>query len=285
MKDDCPSATAMRVAMRRAAHQILDDPKIFDDPLALRILGWEDEFASQQDLKASEQTLIERGLRSFLAVRSRYAEDELHAAIQRGIRQYVILGAGLDTFAYRNPHPQDVLRVFEVDHPNTQNWKRACLEKAAIPIPGTLTFSPVDFETRTLEEGLPETGFNTDGSAFFSWLGVTQYLSSDAVFSTLQFVASLPAGSSIVFDYTLSPSLLNPIAREVFDRFAHRVAMAGEPFRSSFDPSLLKNRLHAMGFGQIEDLGHGELNGRYFQNRPEKSRNGGFTRVMNARVC
>jgi methyltransferase (TIGR00027 family) len=271
--------------MRRAAHQILDDPKIFDDPLALRILGLDNVSATQSDLKASGLTPLEHGLRSFLALRSRYAEDELHTAVQRGVHQYVVLGAGLDTFAFRNPYPEDVLHVFEVDHPNTQDWKRACLEKAAIPIPGTLTFSPVDFETRTLEEGLREAGFDPARSAFFSWLGVTQYLTSEAVFSTLQFVASLPAGSTMVFDYTVSPSLLNPVAREVFDRFAHRVAMAGEPFRSSFDPAWLKSRLQEMGFGQIEDLDRGELNVMYIQDRQEKLRNGGFTRVMNARVC
>jgi len=262
----------------------LDDPKIFDDPLALRILGLDNESASPSGQEVSDQTPIERGLRSFLAVRSRYAEDELHTAVRRSVHQYVVLGAGLDTFAFRNPYPEDVLHVFEVDHPNTQNWKRACLENASIPIPGTLTFSPVDFETRTLEEGLRETGFNSAGSAFFSWLGVTQYLSSEAVFSTLQFVASLPAGSTIVFDYTITPSLLNPVAREVFERLAHRVALAGEPFRSTFDPSRLKNRLQDMGFGQIEDLSRRELNGRYYQNRPDQLRDGGFARVMNARV-
>lgn len=284
MKDDRPSATAMRVAIRRAAHQVLDDPKIFDDPLALRILGLEHESASHPDLNPRDQSPLECGLRSFLAVRSRYAEDELHIAVKRGVHQYVVLGAGLDTYAYRNPYPQDVLHVFEVDHPNTQGWKFACLEKAAIPVPGSLTFSPVDFETRTLEEGLRETGFNTARSAFFSWLGVTQYLTDESVFSTLQFVASLPAGSTIVFDYTISPSLLNPTARSAFDSLANRVALAGEPFRSSFDPSLLKDRLHAMGFGQVEDLGPGEMNALYFQGRADKLRAGGFTHVMNARV-
>jgi methyltransferase (TIGR00027 family) len=284
MKEDCPSATALRVAIRRAAHQIMDDPKVFHDPLALRILGVENESAPQSDPKWSEQSPLSCGLRAFLAARSRYAEDELHTAIKRGVHQYVVLGAGLDTFAYRHQYPEDVLHVFEVDHPATQIWKRTRLEEAGIPIPRTLTFAPVDFETQTLEEGLRQAGFDTTPSTFFSWLGVTQYLTSSAVTATLRFVASMPAGSGIVFDYTLLPSLLNPTARLAFDRLAHRVALAGEPFQTFFDPSLLKSSLRSMGFGQIEDLGPGEMNARYFQGRSDKLRIGGFTHLMNARV-
>ena len=284
MIENCPSATALRVAMRRAAHQIMDDPKVFDDPLALRILGVENVSAPQSDPKWLEQTPLSRGLRAFLAARSRYAEDELHVAIKRGVHQYVVLGAGLDTFAYRNPYPEDVLHVFEVDHPATQIWKRSRLKEADIPIPRTLTFSPVDFETQTLEEGLRQAGFDTGKCAFFSWLGVTPYLTSSAVTATLRFVASMPVGSGIVFDYMILPSLLNPTARRAFDSLAHRVAMAGEPFQTFFDPSLLKSSLRAMGFGQIEDLGPDELNARYFQGRPDELRVGSLAHVMNARV-
>ncbi len=284
MKENCPSATALRVAMRRAAHQVMDDPKVFDDPLALRILGVENVSAPQSDPKRSEQTPLSCGLRAFLAARSRYAEDELHIAIKRGVHQYVVLGAGLDTFAYRQPYPEDILHVFEVDHPATQIWKRTRLKEAGIPIPRTLTFSPVDFETQTLEEGLQRAGFDTSKCTFFSWLGVTQYLTTSAVTATLQFVASMPVSSGIVFDYTISPSLLNPTARLAFDRLAHRVAFAGEPFRTFFDPSLLKGSLRTMGFGQIEDLVPEEMNARYFQGRPDKLRIGGFTHVMNAQV-
>jgi methyltransferase (TIGR00027 family) len=279
MKENCPSATALRVAVRRAAHQMMDEPKVFDDPLALSILGMENEPAPQ-----SWQTPLERGLRAFLAARSRYAEDELHSAVKRGVRQYIVLGAGLDTFAYRNPYTEELLHVFEVDHPATQVWKRERLEEAGIPIPETLTFSPVDFETQTLEEGLQRAGFDSGKCTFFSWLGVTQYLTSSTVIATLRFVASMPAGSGIVFDYTVAPSLLNPTARLVFDSLAHRVASAGEPFQSSFDPSLLKDSLNDMGFGQIEDLGPGDMNARYFKGYPDKFRSGGFTHVMNARI-
>jgi methyltransferase (TIGR00027 family) len=284
MKEDSPSATALRVAMRRAAHQIMDEPKVFCDSLALRILGVENEATPQLAPKCLEQTPLESRLRAFLAARSRYAEDELHVAIKRGIQQYVVLGAGLDTFAYRNPYPEDVLHVFEVDHPTTQTWKHTLLKQAGIPIPSTLTFSSVDFEIEALEEGLRRAGFDTRICTFFSWLGVTPYITSSAVTTTLRFVASMPVGSGIVFDYMISPSLLNPTTRQAFDGLAHRVALAGEPFQTFFDPSMLKSGLKAMGFGQIEDLGPEELNGRYFQGRVDDLRVGSLSHVMNARV-
>lgn len=284
MKENRPSATALRVAMRRAAHQILDDPKVFDDPLAVRILGAENLSALKSDPRWSAQTAFSYRLRAFLAARSRYAEDELHDAVKRGVSQLVVLGAGLDTFAYRHPYPEGVLHVFEVDHPATQEWKRELLQEAAIPVPRTLTFSPVDFETQTLEDGLRQTGFDVGKCAFFSWLGVTPYLTGSAVADTLRFVASLPPGSAIVFDYMISPSALDPVRRQAFDRLAHYVASAGEPFETFFDPALLEDNLRALGFGGIEDLGPEELNARYFQGRPDQLRIGGFARVMNARV-
>ena len=189
-----------------------------------------------------------------------------------------------NTFAYRHSYPDDVLRVFEVDHPATQRWKRTLLGEADIPIPASLTFSPVDFETRTLVEGLRLARFDTGKCTFFSWLGVIQYLTESAFAATLRFVVALPAGSGIVFDYTISPALLNPTERMAFDRLAQRVTSAGEPFRTFFDPSELKNRLGNMGFRQFEDLGPEELNSRYFQGRSDKLKVGGFTRIMNARV-
>ena len=284
MEENCSSKTAQRVAMRRAAHQILDNPRIFNDPLALRVLGLDNVSTPDQKQNWLDDSQLSRVLRASLAARSRYAEDELHAAIKQGVEQYVVLGAGLDTFAYRNPYPQEVLHVFEVDHPATQAWKRSLLEKASIPIPKTLSFSPVDFETQTLEEGLQRTGFDTSKGAFFSWLGVTMYLTSDAISATLGFVASLPVGSSIVFDYMISPSLLNPTARKVFDGLAHRVAQAGEPFRTFFDPFSIKTTLLDRGFGHIEDLGPEGMDARYFQGRTDSLRVGKLAHVINARV-
>jgi methyltransferase (TIGR00027 family) len=284
MNENRPSRTALRIAMLRAAHQILDDPKVFDDPLALLVLGLEKAPAQDPNRIIPTETPSSRVLRASMAARSRYAEDQLHASIKQGVGQYVILGAGLDTFAYRNPYPPDVLHVFEVDHPATQIWKRKRLEETGIPIPNSLTFSPVDFETQALDTGLRRAGFDAGKCAFFSWLGVTMYLMSDAIGATLRFVSSMPVGSGIVFDYMISPSLLNPTERMAFDSLAHRVALAGEPFQTFFDPSSLKITLQDMGFGQVEDIEPEEMDALYFRGRKEKSRVGRLAHMINARV-
>jgi methyltransferase (TIGR00027 family) len=284
VKENRPSATAQRVAMRRAAHQLLDDPKVFDDPVALRIIGKESASALQADPHQYEVTPQSSYLRAFVAARSRYAEDELALGVQRGIRQYVILGAGLDTFAYRNPYPEGALHVFEVDHPSTQTWKRARLEEVDITLPGDLKFAPVDFETQTLEEGLRGAGYDPGKCTFFSWLGVTEYLTTEAVMATLRFIASAPVRSGVIFDYMISPSLLTPAQRSRFDELAQRVASAGEPWRAFFDPGLLTRDLRAMGLGYVEDKGPEEINARYFNNRKDGLRVGSLSHVMIAQV-
>jgi methyltransferase (TIGR00027 family) len=284
LKENRASVTAQRVAMKRAAHQLLDDPKVFDDPVALRIIGKESASALQADPRQFEATPLSSYLRAFVAARSRYAEEELALGVQRGMRQYVILGAGLDTFAYRNPHPQGVLHVFEVDHPATQAWKRARLDEVGIPFPDNLTFAPVDFETQTLEEGLRAAGYDPGKCTFFSWLGVTEYLTTEAVMATLRFIASAPKGSGIAFDYMISPSLLTPAQRTRFDALARRVASAGEPWQAFFDPKLLTRDLRVMGFEYAEDLGPEEINARYFKDRKDGLQVGSLSHLMKAQV-
>ena len=284
MKEGQPSATAQRVAIRRAAHQLLDRPKVFDDPLALRIIGHESASALQNGSDQSESTRLAPYLRAFMAARSRYAEDELALAVERGVRQYVILGAGFDTFAYRNPYPEGALRVFEVDYPATQAWKRALLEEVDIPLPADLTFAPVDFEKRTLADGLRDAGFDPSLSAFFSWLGVTMYLTAEGLMTTLRFIASAPIGSEVVFDYAISPSLMSPAQRPIFDEMAKRVAAEGEPWKTFFDPAELMKELRAIGFGHVEDMGSEEINARYFKDRIDGLRVGSLARIMSARV-
>ena len=279
-----PSLTAQRVAMRRAAHQLLDDPKVFDDPLALHMVGKKHASALRADPRQFEATALSPYLRAFLAARSRYAEDELALGVRRGVCQYVILGAGLDTFAYRNPHPHGVLHVFEVDHPTTQTWKRARLEEAVITLPNDLTFAPVDFETQTLAEGLVGAGYDSGKCTFFSWLGVTEYLTTEAVMAILRFIASAPVGSGVVFDYVLSPSLLTPVQRSRFDALAQRVASAGEPWQTFFDPGVMAMDLRAMGFEYSEDNGPEEINARYFDGRKDGLRVGSLSHIMNAQV-
>jgi methyltransferase (TIGR00027 family) len=259
------SRTAQRVAIRRAAHQLLDRPKVLDDPLALRIIGMEAAEALRSNPK--EHHAFSRAFRAFMAARSRYAEDELACAVAHGVRQYVVLGAGLDTFAYRNPHLG--LQVFEVDHPATQDWKREQLRAAGIAIPAALTFVPIDFERQTLAEGLRQSAFDAGAAAFFSWLGVTPYLTRDACMTTLSFVAKTPAGSGVVFDFAVDPALLNPGQRQALDALSERVARYGEPFQLFFDPGKLQDELKGMGFHRTEFLQGKELNARYFKDRED----------------
>jgi methyltransferase (TIGR00027 family) len=279
-----PSATAQRVAMRRAAHQLIDIPKVFEDPLALRILG---ENAAA-DLRSSSEKLQDsalRSLRAFLVARSRFAEDELARAVERGAAQYVILGAGLDTFAYRNPYPQDTLRVLEVDYPATQAWKQRLLAEAGIAIPSSLTYAPVNFEHQTLADGLAQTRFDSQKRTFFSWLGVTPYLTRAAITSTFAYIASTPPDGGVVFDYAVPRSSLNLVGRLAFDAIARRVASAGEPFQTFFDPQELAAELHRTGFRHVEDLDAAEINARYFKGRADGLKvRGSLGHLASARV-
>jgi methyltransferase (TIGR00027 family) len=259
------SRTARRVAIRRAAHQLLDHPRVQDDPLALRIIGT--EAAEELRSNPKEHHAFSRAFRAFMAARSRYAEDELACAVARGVRQYVVLGAGLDTFAYRNPHAG--LWVFEVDHPATQAWKREQLQAAGIAIPQSLTFVPVDFERQTLADGLGQAGFDLSSEAFFSWLGVTPYLTREACMSTLSSIATMPAGSGVVFDFAVDPALLNAGQRQALEALSERVARYGEPFQLFFDPGKLQDELKGIGFRRTEFLQGKELNARYFKDRDD----------------
>jgi methyltransferase (TIGR00027 family) len=247
MRSGTPSRTAERVALRRAEHQILDRPKVFDDPLAVAIAGAQE---------IPPETPFDRLLRAFVAARSRYAEDQLASAVARGVGQYVVLGAGLDTYAYR---ASPGVRVFEVDHSSTQAWKRSRLEDARIAIPDSMTFVPVDFERQTLSDELAQAGFDASQPAFFSWLGVIMYLTLEAATDTLRFIAARPAGSGVAFDYPTG----------TWEWLARRVARAGEPFRLFFDPAELARLLHSLGFRTLEDLAPQEINARYFCDRAD----------------
>jgi methyltransferase (TIGR00027 family) len=259
-----PSRTALGAAAHRAVHQVLERGCIFADPLAVRILGADAEAA----VRDAESNPSRRMLRLFVAVRTRFAEDALAAAVARGVRQLVVLGAGLDTYAYRNAFA-DSLHVFEVDHPATQAWKRQRLAEASIPLPHTLTFAPVDFERETLADGLAAAGFDPAKQSFFTWLGVVPYLTEQAVFSTLEFIGHLPGGAHVVFDYGNPPA--SGLDRDRFaaaqEALAARVASIGEAFRSYFETDALHAKLHALGFREIEDLGPALIRERYFANR------------------
>ena len=279
-----PSITAMRVAMRRAAHQLYDSPLILNDPVVLSILGTErcDKLRSDP---ARQSTPIAVAMRAYMAVRARFAEDCIAAAVANGTTQLVILGAGLDTFAHRNPHP--TLRVFEVDHPATQSWKLDMLAAAALPHPPNLRYAAVDFEARAasdspaslaptassnpepapqhdLRTALLAAGLDHTAKTFFSWMGVVPYLTLPAFRATLAFAASLPIGSGIAFDYGLPREHLSPRARIGFDYLASRVRRAGEPFQLFFTPAEAAAELRAAHYTRIQDLAPADLNARYF---------------------
>jgi methyltransferase (TIGR00027 family) len=256
------SKTALRVAIRRAAHQLADPPAILNDPIAVRLIG--DDFARDLD-RAMEK--VARDFRAFMAARSRYTEDRLADAVAAGVGQYVVLGAGLDTFAYRSPFPS--LQVFEVDFPATQEWKRELLRKAGIDHPESLTFVPLDFEHMALAAGLAEAGFDSRRPAFFGWLGVVPYLTAEAFRATLGDVARLPARTGICFDYAFPPETLSPKRRLVFDHLAQRVAAAGEPFRLFFTPTQIESELRGLGFRRIEQADSERLNDLYFCERAD----------------
>lgn len=218
-----------------------------------------------------------------VVVRSRLTEDEWSRSRQRGTHQYVILGAGLDTFAYRN-RVQDGSLVFEVDLPETQQWKRNCLRVASIEEPTSLSFVPLDFESSTLVDALGRAGFRLDLPAFFSWLGVTMYLEEEAIVTTLRFISSLPSGSGAVFDYAVEPSLLSPRERKVMESLAARVAEYGEPWKTHFAPASLIEILRSLGFGEVEDWGPEQINEQYLSGRNDGMRKGGVSRMICARV-
>ena len=281
MIDGQPSRTAERVAMRRTAHQLLDDPRVHDDPLALAILGAELAAAIRAEPRRFEYGPAAPFLREFLAVRSRLAEDALARAVAGGVRQYVILGAGLDTFAYRNPHPG--LRVVEVDHPATQAWKRRCLAEARIPVPEGVAFADIDFSVEPLSEALGRVGLRRDGPSFFSWLGGTPYLEPAEALTTLAAITPFAAGGGgVVFDYGVPPASLDPPQRAAFEALAAQVAAVGEPFRGFFEPRKLVAAVRGLGFREVGDVPPDELNATFFADRADGLRVGSAGHILMA---
>ena len=267
MRENTPSMTAWRSAVRRAAHQLWDDPIVFRDPLALKIVGDEEEAALRRTDARSASTL-EHTIRAIMVARSRVAEDALDEALARGIRQYVVMGAGLDTSPYRAA--AQGLRVFEIDHPATQAWKKSQLAQTGIAVPDSVSFVPVDFARQTLAETLPPAGWDARQPTFFSWLGVTSYLTREAVLGTLGFVAACPPGSEIVFDVSTPASQVSLYERLARAAVALRIALSGEPNGTRFDPSALAAELRARGFGRVETLSGRQINARYFAARADK---------------
>ena len=254
--------------MRRAAHQLHDaSPLVFDDPFALRLLP--DEAEAEVRANSNGAHPISRAMRSWMVARSRFAEEELARAIGRGARQYVLLGAGLDTFAWRNPFRSEGLHIFEVDHPATQKWKRELAVKSGLDEPENTRYVSVDFERDSLGECLARAGFDIAAPAFFSWLGVVPYLTLAAFRQTIEYLGKAPAGGGLVFDYSLPVEALSAKERSFQGYVTARVAQAGEPFRLFFRPEEVKEELQRAGWAVTADLDGARLQERYFDGRTD----------------
>ena len=258
LKPNEPSRTALMVARQRAAHQVLDHGSILHDPFAMRILREDEEEVLQF---ANGHPLASIG-RLITAARSRIAEDALSRAVERGVRQIVILGAGLDTFALRNPHGAPGIRIYEVDHPATQAWKLERLAEAQIAPPPWLILVPVDFERDHLGEKLAAAGFQQNSPAFFTWLGVVPYLTQDAIGSTLDYMSSI-RNSEVVFDYMEPPEAFSEELRQIERARAEQLERMGERSDTRFKPAGIAAFLRSHGFCAIEDIDFQEIASRF----------------------
>jgi methyltransferase (TIGR00027 family) len=248
-------STAMGAAFQRLAHLVVDgEPKIFVDSLAQRLLALSDEDVVRARMQISAST-------SGWVLRSRYAEDRLADAASRGVSQYVILGAGLDTFAYRAPGPLAAVRVFEVDTPASQSWKRNRLAEVNIAVPPTCVFVACDFETQSLAEVFAQSSFEGGKPAFVSWLGVTQYLNRSAIVETLRWIAGLGEATEIVITYCVPDARSDPSVR-----IAEQM---GAPFLSLFATDDMVNLLHETGFAATRPLTLEEARATYFTGRTD----------------
>lgn len=261
----------------RAAHLLLDaPPPVLADDLALPLSGWEGPallagFAALEAKLAPQSSPLEaqallRSVRAITVLRARYVEDQLAEAYRRGVRQYVILGAGLDSYALRT---ELSLPIFELDHPSTQVWKRQRLQELGLEPPAQHHFVPIDFERELPLPVLARAGLRLDAPVFFSWLGVINYLGQAAIFDTLRSLAQLPPETAVVFDYVLSDTHLDAPGRRLVSTLLADMSARGEPGQSFFAPEELCQRVLGLGFGTALDLGPEEANRRYFSGRSD----------------
>lgn len=270
-----PSSHA--VAVWRAQHQLLERPAIFNDHIALAILG-DAKTAVLKKLESFKDPLS-TAMRVAVAVRSRFAEDERKHALQQGALQYVILGAGLDTYAYRSKNQHE--RVFEVDLPGTQAMKISRLQQEAIHSTCAVNYIACDFEADALEKSLSAAGFDKNQKTFFSWLGVVPYLDAEAIEQTLTFIRSCARGSALVFDYMADPRNLGELEKMTITILSAQLASGGEPLKSFFDPQVFAETLSRLGFSHVGDISPDYLNERYLALRDDGLRVGNVTRMFN----
>ncbi|MGE5422541.1 MAG: class I SAM-dependent methyltransferase [Ignavibacteriales bacterium] len=286
MEPNQVSRTAFMTAYLRGYHAIYGNPKIFDDNRAWGMIPEQVKSVIEQHLAESARQMApgnidledhDLALRAgveFMAgailARARYAEDLLAEAIQQGAKQYIVLGAGLDTFALRRQDLMEQLQVFELDHPSTQELKHHMLIQQGISMPDNLHFVPVDFAVENLKQVMGRTSFDPQSLSFFSWLGVTHYLPLEAIFSTLSNIAEISApATGIVFDYwdkaAFDPSKSSRRIKSILEN-TQRI---GEPITTGFDPSTLKMDLANLGLLLNENLGPAAIRQRYFGGRSD----------------
>lgn len=268
MQTQGPSGTALHAAAARAAHLIVDgEPVVFRDPYAYALLGERAEEYVRLHREMGDHPVL-AGLRVAVVARSRYTEDRLAGAVRRGVRQYVILGAGLDTYACRSaPEP---IEVFEVDHPGTQRWKREAMARAGLPVPPGLTYVPLDMETGEHPvDRLVAHGFDLARPAFVSWLGVTVYLTREAVARTLAGLGRLAPGSEIVMEHLLPEALRGPRARAYAETLMPLVEEGGEPWLTFLSREEAADLLEEHGFEVIEQVPEGDAAGPALRGRAD----------------
>jgi methyltransferase (TIGR00027 family) len=246
-----PSPSALTAAAARAAHLIVDQPPlIFADTLAEVLLGEEaDELLGYH--RAHGQHVVLAGARAQVICRARYTEDALARGVRRGVGQYVILGAGLDSFAYRSELAGSELAVFEVDHPASQRWKRQRLSDARVAVPEAVTYVPVDFESDSLPDRLTAAGFDRSRPAVVGWLGVSMYLTRDAIAQTLAVIGGFAPGTEIILDYLVPPDLRDAAGQVYVDLVGPVTAQRGEPWLSFLTPTEMTGMLADNGFTRI----------------------------------
>jgi methyltransferase (TIGR00027 family) len=277
-----PSRTAMLAAVARGLLRIDETPPwVLDDPFALLLVGpeWQDlrELASSLFL-----TRVFAEIAAAVCTRSRYAEDRLAAG---GFAQYVILGAGLDSFAWRRPDLLRSLRVFEVDHPASQAWKLERIKELALPLTDSQVFVPVDFEAEPLQHALRMAGFERSQPALFSWTGVAPYLTAETIESTLRTIAGAAAGSEVVFSYRAEDSVLDDIGKEFVRIYAPLAASLGEPIKPGWPVIEIERLVGRCGLKVLDHPARADLEQRYFADRADGLRPYNVETLITARVA
>lgn len=279
----CPSRTAFACAVARAAHLLVDaPPAVFSDTVARTLLGEDAETALGFHRTHGEHPVL-AAARAAVVSRARYAEDRLAEAVDRGITQYVVLGAGLDTFAVRSPLAEHV-RVFEVDLPAMQDWKRRRLALTKIGVPPGTRFVPADLTAESPVPALCEAGFDLERPAFVSWLGGTMYVTRPVIDQTLKAIAGLAPGTELVVDHLLPESLRGPRARAYTEAVGAVAAEGGEPWLTFAGPADLAAVLEEHGMAVGEQLGEHEVGGAELWQRQDALVSSELSVLTHARV-